>query len=293
MKRVDHLSYAKVGFFSLAIVLLTVLSGCDKSEENDVSLTDEQISSSVEKAVETYLEKNKDLLTNQKTDEEVKLAVENYFKQDQIVLGKQIIDSVNAFQADQKKQDESKKSEVAKTVPDIREDEHILGNKDADIVLFEYSDYHCPFCKRFHPTTHELVEKDSNIAVILRPMPLVHANTATPLHEVAECVGKHAGADAFWKFSDIAFDKAEAINTKNYKKELEALNIKNIDKITECYDKGDMKEKVAKTIEEGKRLGINGTPNSIIKNLKTGEVRVVTGAYPLEAVEGMIAELRK
>ena len=32
----------------------------------------------------------------------------------------------------------------------VSDKDHILGNPDAKVIIVEYSDTECPFCKRFH-----------------------------------------------------------------------------------------------------------------------------------------------
>ena len=256
------------------------------------SVQDSAIKAQVEKSVSEYFTNNSELLKNKTTEAEIKAAADAYFSQGNANLGKNIMDSVNAYQAEAKQKEEEAKAEKVKNVPDIREGDHVLGNKDSDLVLFEYSDYHCPFCKRFHPTTEKLAKED-NIAVVFRPMPLVHANTATVLHEVAECVADIEGNDAFWKFSAVLFEKGEAVNKDNYSDEFSALNITKTDEIKKCVADGTFKEKVQKSIQEGYSLGVNGTPASILKNIKTGKVQFINGAYPYEAVQEYAKELRK
>lgn len=279
----------QVSAFFLAMLSLFLLSGCEKGErqENQELEKKEDNSEQMNKKNEMKNESQ-----DQDFDAKVQAGIERYIADNPQKFGKQVIESANAFQAEEQKVAEASKQEAMKNVPGIRDNESVLGDKNADIVLFEYSDYHCPFCKRFHPVSEQLVKED-NIAVVFRAMPLVHANTATPIHEIAECIAEKSGSEAFWKFTDVIFEKGESVTPENYVDELKTLNIANIDQITACYDAGETKEKVAMTTAEGRSLGIQGTPTSILKNVKTGEIRVVGGAYPAEAVKGFIAELRK
>src|SRR5581483_5771353 len=90
------------------------------------------------------------------------------------------------------------------TIKPIQPTDHVLGNPKSPIVIVEYSDTECPFCKQFHTTLHDLMLAYPNkIAWVFRYFP-VHkksVNEAT----AQECVASLGGNDAFWKFTDSVF----------------------------------------------------------------------------------------
>jgi protein-disulfide isomerase len=78
------------------------------------------------------------------------------------------------------------------------------GKADAPITIIEYSDFECPYCKRFHPTMEQVV-KDYNGQVkwIYRQFPL-HQNSMAKL-VAANCVGKIKGDEAYFQYSNLLF----------------------------------------------------------------------------------------
>src|SRR5665213_3428934 len=61
--------------------------------------------------------------------------------------------------------------------------DHILGNPAAPVVIVEYSDFDCPFCKGFNDTMHKIVSDygaAGQVAWVFRNFPL------TLLHPDAE-----------------------------------------------------------------------------------------------------------
>jgi len=82
--------------------------------------------------------------------------------------------------------------------------DHIFGNPSAPIMIIEYSDLECPYCKRFSSTLRDIVnESNGNIAWVYRHW-IVHPG-ALPKAGAAECVAKLKGNDAFWKYIDLVF----------------------------------------------------------------------------------------
>lgn len=86
------------------------------------------------------------------------------------------------------------------------EDDHILGNKDAEIVIVEYSDLECPYCKRFHEVMKRVVsESNGSVAWVYRHWPIASHQYSFEKTVASECVSKLKGEDAFWEYVDLIF----------------------------------------------------------------------------------------
>lgn len=90
-------------------------------------------------------------------------------------------------------------------------DEHIIGNPEGDIIMFEWSDYDCPFCERVHPTLNQLVANDENIAWAYRHFPLQSHPEAFPKAVASECFAELGGNEAFWLFTETEFSEGVRI----------------------------------------------------------------------------------
>ena len=176
----------------------------------------------------------------------------------------------------------------AKLVPEVTDNDHIRGSRDAKVFLIEYSDYFCPFCARFHPTAQQVVDEyDGQVAWVYRHFPLdqLHPN-ARKVAEGSECVTDLGGEEAFWAYSDELYEdqeKADDITSV-------AVNI-GVDKsaFETCLDDGKYKERVDDQFKSGSAAGVTGTPGNLIVNDK-GEAWLVPGAVPFEQLKTTIDE---
>lgn len=48
--------------------------------------------------------------------------------------------------------------------------EFIIGPKDADLIMSEFLDYSCPYCREYHPLVMEAIRQDGKVAYAPRPM---------------------------------------------------------------------------------------------------------------------------
>lgn len=219
-------------------------------------------------------------------------AFDDYIAKNEVAFGGKVVNAANAYQTEQQKNAQADKEAKMKSVPNPTEKDHVKGADSPEFIMFEYSDYHCPYCQKFYPIGEEFVKKNPNVQLVFRALPLAHANTAGPLHEIAECIAKNNGNDAFWKFTDAVFADA-SISADNYMTTLAKYNIAGAESIKACYESGEMKSVVQKSVEDAMAMGIQGTPNNILKNVKTGEIRLLEGAYPLSELEKAMNELKK
>ena len=174
-------------------------------------------------------------------------------------------------------------------------DDHILGNKNAKIVIVEYSDTECPFCKNFHKTMQEVVKQnDGEVAWVYRHYPIPELHSKAPRQaEATECAYEQGGNTAFWKYIDRMF---EVTPSNNGLPDSELENIAeyvglNSSAFYTCLQSGKYKDKVADDIADGRKAGVSGTPSSLI--LVNGKVvDRIAGAQPLDIVLQMVNQVK-
>ncbi|MFZ2149790.1 MAG: thioredoxin domain-containing protein [Minisyncoccia bacterium] len=98
----------------------------------------------------------------------------------------------------------------------VSAEDHVVGDLNtAKLVVVEYSDLECPFCKSFHATMHQVVEKSNgDVAWVYRhyPIPQLHPK-ALRAAEATECAWEQGGNKAFWKYADKVFEIGLQTNT--------------------------------------------------------------------------------
>ena len=179
-----------------------------------------------------------------------------------------------------------------KKIPAVTDGDHIRGNKNAKVILIEYSDLECPFCQRFHPTAQQIVEEyKGDVAWVWRHFPLdqIHPK-ARPAAEASECVADLAGEDAFWNFVDEIFkDQAAGLADLPGTAVKVGVNKAAFDK---CIADGKFKSVIDEQYQKGTEAGITGTPGNFIVN-QNGGGWLVPGALPFEQLKTTIDEALK
>ncbi len=180
-------------------------------------------------------------------------------------------------------------------IPPVSEADYIRGNPNATIVLVEYSDYDCPFCKQFHNTMNRIIDKygaNGDVAWVYRHFPLqqLHPNAPT-IAVAAECVGELGGNNAFWIFSDQVFDQRGTNEPTNMARLSEFAETAGVDaaEYEACMTSGRHQEKVAQSVQEAFDAGARGTPHTFV--LVGDQQGIINGAQPFENVDRIIGNL--
>jgi len=174
-------------------------------------------------------------------------------------------------------------------------DDYILGNPNAPILMIEYSDYDCPFCKQFHSTMHQVLDEygvSGRLAWVYRQFPLVDLHPNAPvLSEAALCVGDIGGNDAFWTFSDAVFDSRFETEFTNITKLGDFAVEAGVEPsaVQECLDNDRMLDRLKADMADGLNAGAQGTPYTVIK--VGSQEAVINGAQPYDVVKGIVETL--
>jgi len=173
----------------------------------------------------------------------------------------------------------------------IRDTDHIRGDRDAPVVLVEYGDLECPFCKRLHPTMTDLREEnDEQVAWVFRHFAVPSHQNAPKAAEASECVAELVGEDAFWQFVDIYYQRTTS-NGRGFPlsglPDLAEEVGANRAEFQSCLDSGRMATKVAADMQTGRQLGVSGTPGTIL--VAGGQVQgLIPGALPKQQFQQVI-----
>jgi protein-disulfide isomerase len=177
----------------------------------------------------------------------------------------------------------------------VDDSDYIRGNPNAAIIMIEYSDYDCPFCKQFHTTMNQIMDEygiKGQLGWVYRQFPIAKLHPNSPgISEAALCVGDIGGNSAFWTFSDLIFE-GRAIDAQTNVTKLPQYAVKA--GITEkdfnsCLDSGRMRESVEADIKDGFNSGVRGTPYTI---LTVGDQQaVIKGGQPYHVVKGIVSSL--
>jgi protein-disulfide isomerase len=173
--------------------------------------------------------------------------------------------------------------------------DYIRGNPNAPILIVEYSDYDCPFCKQFHTTMQRIIDEygvDGRVAWVYRQFPLEQLHPNAPrLSEAALCVGDIGGNEAFWNFSDAIFDSRELNELTNVTRLNEFVTAAgvSIGEFESCMTSGRMKDTVTASLEDGFNAGVRGTPHSIV--LVGNQQATINGAQPYAVVKSIVDNL--
>lgn len=159
-----------------------------------------------------------------------------------------------------------------------------LGEADAPILLVEYSDYACPFCKRFNDETKpQIVEKYVNEGIVRFVRKDLIAVGGDRAAEAAHCAGDQG---AYWEYNDIlmanqAADRGNWASVDVHRGYATTLGL-DANALVDCFEARTHQAKVAASTAEGARNGGSGTPYFVINDIP------VSGAQPFAVFEQAI-----
>jgi len=173
-------------------------------------------------------------------------------------------------------------------------DEHTLGDKNAKVTIVEYSDFQCPFCRRFwRETLPELKREYINTGkarFVYRHFPLDFHPAAMPSAKAVECANERG---KFWEMHDKIFEEQDKLGQGTI--QFTVADIKKwaaqigLDRgsFDQCLDSDRYNQQVTSDLNSGSQAGVSGTPTVFINGQR------VVGAQPYASFKAVIDSLGK
>jgi len=161
------------------------------------------------------------------------------------------------------------------------DDDPVYGPDEAPITIIEFSDFECPYCRRWHLEVWPQIEATygDQVRQVYRDFPLtsIHPN-ATPAAAAANCAGEQ---DSYWEFNQLLFSMELGLDKNAYEQYATDLGL-DMDTFNECLDSGRQNDEINSDYEYAANLGVRSTPTFFVNGIP------LVGAQPFEVFQQVI-----
>ncbi|HWZ50447.1 MAG TPA: DsbA family protein [Granulicella sp.] len=168
---------------------------------------------------------------------------------------------------------------------------HVLGREDAPVTMVEFTDYQCPFCRRFEADSFAQLKKTyidtGKVRFVSRDLPLEFHPNAPRAAVAVRCAGEQ---HKFWEMHDtIMQDTATDLGPASLLNYGRKVNL-DMPAFGACLSDQKLVAAIQKDTTDAATLGISGTPSFVIG--KTASDRIdgvrIVGAVPYTVFDSTI-----
>ncbi|NES02633.1 MAG: DsbA family protein, partial [Okeania sp. SIO2F4] len=162
-------------------------------------------------------------------------------------------------------------------------DSPTFGSTTQKIVLFEFSDFQCPFCAKAQENLKKFMDKHQDrVTLVFKHLPLTRIHPqAIPAAKASWAAQKQG---KFWEYHDALFEQQDKLGEELY---VEIAN--NLDLDIEKFNSDRQSEAATTSIETdiklAQKIGVSGTPFFVMN----GET--FSGAVKLSQMEETLAKV--
>ncbi|MEE8192801.1 MAG: thioredoxin domain-containing protein [Gemmatimonadales bacterium] len=157
----------------------------------------------------------------------------------------------------------------------------LRGPKDAAVTIIEFTDYECPFCRRYFETTYPVLLKQyrDRVNYTVRHFPVSYQHRrAHKAAQAAECAGDQG---KFFEYHDVLFKNNRALDNRSLAGYAAQVRL-DTRRFEACLESGEKSGVVDDDVQAGIARGIMGTPTFLVNG------RILVGAQPLEEFQRQI-----
>lgn len=154
-----------------------------------------------------------------------------------------------------------------------------IGPEDAPIVIVEFSDFNCPYCRKWHQETFNalLDSYPEQILFVYRDYPILTQESFNAA-EAAACANEQG---AYWEYHNALFSGDYNLGGTAYEAYAVELGL-NAQDLLDCMASERYEDAINSDAQFASSLGITGTPTFFINGIP------LVGAQPLSAFSQII-----
>ena len=155
------------------------------------------------------------------------------------------------------------------------------GSEELQYILYEFSDFECPFCGRSQSVVAEFLEKHPEVTLVYKHFPLTQIHPQAMPAAQASWAAQQQGK--FWEYHDALFANQDRLGDDYY---MELARELGLDARQFDRDRQAALDPIRRDMELGESIGLNGTPFFALNGVP------LPGAVPLTAFETALAQLK-
>ena len=159
-----------------------------------------------------------------------------------------------------------------------------IGPADADVVIAEFFDYHCGYCKRMIPVINKLMEDDKKVRVVFHELPILSKDSR--LAAKAALAVYQLNPKQYFAYHTVLMKASGKYTKEMLTKEAVKLGVDKA-KFTDALDMKQLDNALKSSKELASKVGISGTPAFVIGD------ELIPGASSLERIKKIVAKQRK
>jgi protein-disulfide isomerase len=175
------------------------------------------------------------------------------------------------------------------------DDDPIKGDTKAPVTIVEFSDFQCPFCKRFYDQVLPSLDKEyistGKVRLVFRDYPLEFHKNALPAAIAANCAQEQG---KYWEVHNFLFEHPDKLDTASMLSSAEELNL-NREKFEKCVNDKTKESEINKDFQDGQLYGVRGTPSFFIGKTEDNNNEItgvyIRGAQPFQVFKTEIDKL--
>ncbi|MEZ4730919.1 MAG: thioredoxin domain-containing protein [Caldilineaceae bacterium] len=170
--------------------------------------------------------------------------------------------------------------------------DYYRGNPEAKVVVIEFSDLQCPFCRRHSLETQPVLDEEfvatEQVLWVFKHFPLTIHPQAPAAGIASECA---ADQGKFWEMHELLFQNVQSWSitdpTPVFVDLAQQLEL-DLDQFTPCLESESAAQRVQEDLEAGTPF-VRGTPTFIV--LYNGQGSIIPGALPADRFTSILQEV--
>ncbi|MGB3721568.1 MAG: DsbA family protein [Pacificimonas sp.] len=177
--------------------------------------------------------------------------------------------------------------EVARMVDSNREEIETpfegawTGNADGDVIMVEFFDYNCPYCRQSNADVKRLLEEDDQLKLVWRDFPVLGPNS----RQAALAALSAAKQGKYERFHDNMFADERRVNQSKVFDQVRKSGLAEV-RTAKDMDSKALEDEIDRNLALGRALGLGGTPAYVIGD------QVLEGAVGYDALKAAVEAAR-